>query len=154
MPTIAELLAAKKAKLAGTSNVERPTSNVEGKAESIAERIELKEAIDRIDPKGKSKAASLVLSQRMPEQVPEPEPARKLAAPLSQAPTFQTDAAWGAVLASTVADLCVMRDPADPEACWLAVRHIECTHPPIMILCLPWLLWEHPQAAKPEEEPY
>jgi len=133
MPSIAEIIAAKKAKAA----VKTQVSN---------EDRELDEAIDRIDPPKKHKALVLSASTPLPAadvaQTAHYKELRKLSQPRSEPPPSKD--AWGAVMGCTEQDLCLMRDPSDPETCWLAVRHQECDHPPILIMRLPWLLWDSP----------
>lgn len=169
MATIAEIIAAKKS--GGTSNIERPTSNIEGKkGETLGERVELKEAIDRIDSPGKServaaarKSAGLILNQSMPCK-PEsrgqatpiagpPEP-RSLAARVGEALTVLptgADAAtvrWHEALNAFETELVVLRDPVEPEVCWLAVR-LGNGLPPALLHRLPWPLADHPGCPRP-----
>jgi hypothetical protein len=40
--------------------------------------------------------------------------------------------------------LCVMRDPADSDVAWLAIRPDREGLPPILIHRLPWILWDYP----------
>lgn len=174
MPTIAEIIAAKNAKKAGCQIPEPPKPEV--KKESIAERVATKEAIDGIDPPGKSAAAAsarkmagLILNKDMPCK-PEargqatpiagpPEPRSLSETALQAIPVVPVDAdaptvAWHEVMNSLDTQLCVMRDPVDPEACWLAVRPDKAGLKPILIHRLPWLLWEHPATPKTEDAPY
>ncbi|NQX00105.1 hypothetical protein HQ447_05550 [bacterium] len=171
MATIAEIIAAKKT--GGTSNIERPTLNVEGKkgkTETLAERVELKEAIDRIDSPGKServaaarKSAGLILNQSMP-CAPEsrgqatpiagpPEP-RGLGARVGEALTVLPAGAdsattmWHEALNAFETELVVLRDPVEPEVCWLAVR-LGNGLPPALLHRLPWPLANHPGCPRP-----
>jgi len=144
--TIAQIIAAKKA-AAGQVALAAPQADPM-----------LDAAINRIDPPSVGKRRGLVLSASAPlpaadvaEKAHYSE-ARKLSLPLSTPPPPAE--AWGTVLGCTERDLCLMRDPTDPETCWLAVRHQECDHAPILIMRLPWLLWEHPTAIRPEDIPY
>ncbi len=68
-------------------------------------------------------------------------------------PKTKASETWDLAANSFESDLCLMRDPTDPEVCWLAVRHLDCTHPPILIHRLPWLLWDHPDAPTGTECP-
>lgn len=176
MPTIAEILAAKKAKAAGTSNVERPTPNVEPKRkETLAERLEMDAVLDRIDPPGKQAAAAtarkmvgLVLSKDMPlppgenrgqaTPIKGPEDLRSLGQPMGEAidltPLEADDCIrnWHKAVAAFDTDLVLMRDPMDPQRAWLAVRLEEAPMDPILIKSLP--LFEHPRAHRQPAEPF
>ena len=161
-PTIAEIIAAKKAAANKDAiSLSSLAQSLAGQSimpvETMAAMIDAKASIDRIDPPGKF---PMVLSAAMPlhpadiAQKAHHAAARKLSQPLSPAAPLPTAEAWGSVLGCTEQDLCIMRDPADPETCWLAVRHQECNHAPILILRLPWTIWEHPQTIRPEDIPY
>lgn len=167
MPTIAEILAAKKAGATATAAAGKPaTYAAAAPKETLAQRAAAAEAIDRIDPPGKPAAAAaarkmtgLILNKDMPcapkgEPRGQATPIRTLAEPTSTPLPLANHHAWGAVLGCNEDDLCLMRDSQDPETAWLAVRHKECDHPPIMIIRLPWLLWEHPAADRPDSEPF
>lgn len=159
MPTIAEILAAK----AAGATVAKKSPESAAPRESLAEKAATKEAIDRIDPPGKRARASatgLVLNKDMP--VP-PRENRGQATPvtgpeeralsvtagevidMTPSDADPLTAAWHQAAAGLESDLCVMRDPADPEACWLALRPKSGPHKPLLLHRLPWLLWEHPQ---------
>lgn len=147
MPTIAEIIAAKKAAAAATN--EPPAQTTLGKP------------------------ASLVLNRAMPEttastkgvpadEAPRaPEPARRS---LSQRegeafPVLPVDAdeeakTWDAATNAFETELCVMRDPHDPEVCWLAARPARRDLLPVLIHRLPWLLWEHPATVAVDNQPY
>ncbi len=152
MATIAEIIAAKAAK----ASAEKPAQ----------------EAIDRIDPpKKRTPFAGLVLNRDMPckpeprgQQTPilppdEPAP-RNLAEfsgetlPLTPTDAPEAVARWHAVLESFETDLCLMRDPSDPEVCWLALRNTSTQLPPALLHRLPWLLWEHPRTERPPSQPF
>lgn len=173
MPTIAEILAARKA---AATNPPAP----EGRKETLAERAEAQAAMDRIDPPGKREAAAemrtltaritgLVLNKDMP--VP-PRENRGQATPVTgpqeralgarqgelidMTPTGADEPteAWHSALVSLESELCVMRDPEDPEACWLALRMKSGSAFPLLLHRLPWLLWEHPAENRPPSEPF
>ena len=164
MPTIAEILAARKAAAAKPAPA---PADPPAPRETLAERAATKEAVDRIDPPGKRERAAargLVLNKDMP--VP-PRENRGQATPISgpeeralgatqgelidMTPTDApaADRLWHSALASLESELCVMRDPADPEACWLALRSAGAESRPLLLHRLPWLLWEAPDSGEP-----
>lgn len=169
MPTIAEIIAAKKAATKGGS-VPTPAPK-----ESLAERAELKSAIDAIDPPGKSerakdarKMAGLILNKDMPagptyqermasKPPEEPEP-RSLsmtegeAIPLVPAAASQQEEAWHAALNAFESELCLMQDPQDPERAWIAVRLNGQEQWPILLKSFPF--YQHPRAIRPPTEPF
>lgn len=152
MPTIAEIIAAKKAATKG------------GSVSKAQEDREMEEVIDRIDPPKKHKA--LVLSASTP--LPPADVAKKAhykelrslsrshgeAIPMVPVDADKSTQTWHEAMNSFETDLCLMRDPTDPEVAWLAVRSNQNDCHPILIHRLPWILWEHPQTSKPESEPY
>lgn len=142
MPTIAEIIAAKK------------------------KALEPKPAAVPVVP-GKSAARSIVLRQDAPDpEAPDDQfppkwlEGRSLSNPKGEAipmtpvnPDKETSA-WYAALQAFETELCAMRHPEDPEAVWLAIRYQDRPEfPPILLHRLPWLLWEHP-ATVTDEEPY
>lgn len=170
MPTIAEIIAAKKAgatpaKPAPAEVLPRPTA---GKPpETLAEKLEAKAAIDRIDPPGKYQArqaadAGLVLRAGTDEgkaepQEPEPRNLSQTAGEgIDMTPTAADveTATWHAAVNGFETDLVVMRDPAEPEVCWLALRPLRSGLPPILLHRLPWGLMGHPATPRPEGEPF
>lgn len=62
--------------------------------------------------------------------------------------------AWHQARVALQSDLCVMRDPEDPEACWLALRPELGQLEPLLLHRLPWLLWDHPAAPALADLPY
>lgn len=149
MPTIAEIIAAKKAALPpappGLEHHPDPKSTAGKRTETLTDRLETAAAINRIDPPGKYQArvaAGLILSE---------QPANRS---LSQATGEGIDitptaadaevTTWHQSLNAYESDLVVMRDPATPEACWLACRPRRVGLPPILLHRLPWLMFEHP----------
>lgn len=174
MPTIAEIIAAKKAATAA------PIAATAAPIETIAERIATKEAIDRIDPPGKlavatqaRKSASLILNRNMPPSHPngeprgqatpisgppeEPEPRSLSETELEAIPMVPLDAdeklaTWHAALNAFESELCLMTDPKDPERAWIAVRLDGQEHLPILLKSLP--LYEHPRTQRPENAPF
>lgn len=172
MPTIAEIIAAKKAAAAPKpATITKP----EGRKETLAERVENDAIAGRLAPVKPTVAtaartsAGLILNKDMPCK-PEargqatpiagpPEPRSLSETELQAVPVVPLDAdpataLWHEVMNSLDTELCVMRDPRDAEACWLAVRPDRPGLKPILIHRLPWLLWEHPQAARPDHEPF
>jgi hypothetical protein len=155
MPTIAEIIAAKKIKAAGAAAwADKPVPAAVPEAE-----LELVAAIDRIDPPSAGKRrAGLVLSASTP--LPKADIAEKAhhaesrslsrpsgeAIPMTPANAQGETATWHEALNSFESSLCVMRDPNEPEVVWLAVRAERAGLPPILIYRLPWLLWDHPAA--------
>lgn len=174
MPTIAEILAAKKAV---PSTQPAPPA---GKKLTLAELAAAKEqereaeaAIDRIDPPGKQerreanrRTVGLVLNRNM--SVPEKGEPRGQATPIGgpeeralaatsgelidMTPEDATPetAAWNSAMIALESDLCVIRDPADPEACWLALTSAGPDRKPLLLHRLPWLLYEAPAEATGE----
>lgn len=166
MATIAEIIAARQAAKNGTSN--------EGKKETLAETAALNEAIDRIDPPGKSaraetarKLTGLILSKDMPcapeargqaTPIAGPEP-RMLGARVGEAITIESDAAtaqsraWDAVRNQWETDLCIMADPEPgSESAWIALRSADGAGLPILLHKLPF--WPHPARVHPPNEPF
>jgi len=151
--TIAEIIAAKKAAAASQP---KPAP---APPKPTAADLEVEQAINRIDPPGKRRAG-LVVSNKTPmapaeiAQKSAYREERSLSAtqgeaipmvPLNADPETQT---WHAALNAFETELCVMRDPVDSEAVWLAVKSYRDGMPPILLHRLPWILWEHPAANK------
>lgn len=179
MATIAEIIAAKKAKQAGgtATPAATPSLRTEAQKESIAERIELDEAIARIDPPGKRearKSAGMILTKAMPvppkgeprgqatpiagpDQYPELRSLSRTqgeAIPQVPANADKEVSTWHEALNSFESSLCVMRDPHEAEVIWLAIRPDRECLPPLLVYRLPWTLWDHPNAPRPENEPF
>lgn len=155
MPTIAEIIAAKKAAAAGA--IAHGIATIPKKP--TAADLELEAAINRIDPPGKRRAG-LVVSANKPlapaeieKKAAQPEE-RSLSATQGEAiPMTPSNAdaetqTWNAALNAFESELCVMRDPQDSEVVWLAVKSYRDGMPPILIHRLPWTLWDHPAANK------
>ena len=148
MQTIAEIIAAKKA----AAKPPTPTIN-----ESLTVDLELEAVIDRIDPPGKRRTG-LVLSAKTPLQPA--EVAQKAhhaelrslsetvgqAIPLTPCNASREVETWHEALNAFESALCVMRDPADSDVVWLAIRADREGLPPILIHRLPWTLWDYPHA--------
>jgi hypothetical protein len=149
--TIAEIIAAKKAAAASaiTAGKAAPPS------QPTVNDLEVEAAIDRIDPPGKRRAG-LVVSNKTPlqpaviaEKVAHAEN-RSLSRTKGEAiPMVPTNAdaemlTWHAAQNALETELCVMRDPADSEAVWLAVKPYRAGMEPILLHRLPWTLWEYP----------
>jgi len=151
MPTIAEIIAAKKAAAASAITA--------GKAapprQPTAEDLEVEKAINRIDPPGKRRAG-LVVSNKTPLQpaVIAEKAAHAESRSLSQTsgetiPMVPSNAdaemqTWHAAQNALDSELCVMRDPQDLEAVWLAIKPYRVGMLPILLHRLPWLMWEYP----------
>ena len=145
MQTIAEIIAAKKA-----------TAKPPAAAPPAAQHdLELEEVINRIDPPGKRRAG-LVLSAKTPLQPAETtekahhKELRSLsetqgqAVPLTPCNASREVETWHEALNSFESQLCVMRDPADSDVVWLAIRPDREGLPPILLHRLPWILWDYP----------
>ncbi len=151
MPTIAEIIAAKKA---AADSQPKPAA---APPKPTAADLEVEAAIDRIDPPGKRRAG-LVVSINTPLQpaIIAEKAAHKENRSLSRTsgeaiPMVPSNATaetqtWHEALNAFETELCVMRDPQDSEVVWLAVRPYREGMPPILIHRLPWLLWDHPAA--------
>jgi len=148
---------------------------------TLAESAALQESIDRIDPPGKPDAATMphrtlgiVVTKELPPGHKNGEPrgqATAITGPPSQEPERRalgttagelievmptnadaTTAMWETTRTSLEADLCVMRDPEEPEVCWLAIQSPG--RPPLLLHRLPWLLYDHPATTRPANEPF
>ena len=208
MPTIAEVIAAKKASattnqglanapadLLGSPMGDRVVYMTEGphhsklvdstgrflkwlpKPESIGDRVELQEAINRIDPPGKSvgataarRSAGIILRKELLE-LSELSELSKLsneapcgerrslsqrqgeAIPMTPLNADLEATTWHQAMNSYETDLVVMRDPIEPEVAWLAVRPERSDLPPILLHRLPWAIWNYPTAPT-ETQPF
>jgi len=153
MPTIAEIIAAKKA--AAASAISAGKAAVPS-SQPTAEDLEVEKAINRIDPPGKRKGLVVSnkppLAQASPPQPPaQPEP-RSLSQTIGEAiPMVPKNAdaemqTWHAAQNALDSELCVMRDPQDLESVWLAIKPYRAGMLPILLHRLPWLMWEYPHA--------
>jgi hypothetical protein len=159
MPTILEIIAAKKAAAARNSyNVEwvQPSPTVN---QSLTVDLMLEAAINRIDPPAAGKRrAGLVLSAKTPLQPAEMaqkahhKELRSLSQPEGEAiPLTPCNASrevetWHEATNAFESSLCVMRDPQDSDVVWLAIRADRDGLPPILLHRLPWTLWDYPHA--------
>ena len=134
MPTIAEIIAAKKA----AAKPPTPTVN-----ESLTVDLELEAVIDRIDPPGKRRTG-LVLSAKTPLR--SLSETKGEAIPLTPCNASREVETWHEAMNSFESSLCVMRDPQDSDVVWLAIRPDRDGLPPILIHRLPWTLWDYPHA--------
>jgi hypothetical protein len=161
MASIADIIAAKKAGIKPQVNLTPPAAVAVVRPSQ--EEVELTEAIDRIDPPGKRKAAGLVIRETQSPIVPEVKPqvvedVRSLghiegeAIDLTPLLATPMEADWHRAYNAIESDLCIMRDPRDPERAWLAVRSAGMTAWPILIKSLP--LYEHPRTERPERLPF
>jgi hypothetical protein len=152
MPTIAEIIAAKKA---AAAKPPAPTVN-----ESLTVDPMLEAAINRIDPPAAGKRrAGLVLSAKTPLQPAEVaqkahhRELRSLSQPEGEAiPLTPRNASrevetWHEAMNAFESQLCAMRDPQDSDVVWLAIRADRDGLPPILIHRLPWTLWDYPGKA-------
>lgn len=153
--TIAEIIAAKKAAAAGA--IAHGIAAIPKKP--TAADLEVEAAINRIDPPGKRRAG-LVVSNKTPmapAEIAEKSAYREeraISQTFSEAINMtpvEADAeetTWHEAMTAFESQLCVMRDPNEPDVIWLAVRPNRQGLPPILIHRLPWTLWEHPAANK------
>jgi hypothetical protein len=146
MPTIAEIIAAKKRSAA-------PAAPQTPQADPVLEA-----AIDRIDPPSVGKRrAGLVLSASTPlpaavvaEKAHHAE-LRSLSQPQGEAlPVLPVAAdaattAWHAAINAFESELCLMRDPVDSERGWLALRLDGQAQP---LLLKSFMLFDHPQTVR------
>jgi hypothetical protein len=152
MPTILEIIAAKKAAAAAQPVTNRPELDP-------TPDLMLEAAINRIDPPAAGKRrAGLVLSAKtplQPSEVAEKTHHRELrslsqpegeAIPLTPCNASQEVSTWHEAMNAFESQLCVMRDPQDSGAVWLAIRADRDGLPPILLHRLPWTLWDYPHA--------
>jgi len=164
MATIAEIIAARAGKNVATATPPPATKPQAAPApkESIAEQIELTEAINRIDPPGKRKGGSLVLNNAPLPPDPKPivpEEPRALAARVGEALTVLPDQAstevlaWDEIKHAFATDLVIMSDPQPgAEHAWIALKPAVGGLRPILIHKLPF--WPHPEAVNLPGEPF
>jgi hypothetical protein len=156
MPTILEIIAAKKA-------AAKPAAAAPPAAQPD---LELEAAIDRIDPPAAGKRrAGLVLSAKTPLQPAEVAikahhaALRSLSQPEGEAiPLTPCNASrevetWHEATNAFESQLCAMRDPLDSDVIWLAIRADREGLPPILIHRLPWTLWDYPGKV-PANQPF
>lgn len=138
------------------------------KPESIGDRVELQEAINRIDPPGKSlgataarRSAGIILRKELSELSREAlcGERRSLsqrqgeAIPMTPLNAESEATTWHQAMNSYETDLVVMRDPIEPNVAWLAVRPERSELPPILLHRLPWANWSYPTAPT-ETQPF
>ena len=153
MPTIAEIIAAKKAAAAVQPVTKCNELNLQPD-------LMLEAAINRIDPPASGKRrAGLVLSAKTPLQPAEVATKAHHAAlrslsqpegeaiPLTPCNASQEVETWHEAMNAFESQLCVMRDPLDSDVVWLAIRADRDGLPPILIHRLPWTLWDYPGKA-------
>lgn len=145
MPTIAEIIAARQAAAASPAPA---GATCRTPKESIAQRLEASEAIDRIDPPGKfaaRKSAGLILSQEMP--LPAAEVAQK-----AHYANQRMEVPSGVTQPSNDQPMCVV---LEGRTVWLCMPCEDPTTPPIKVLRLPLAVWPYPAAQPlPEGEPF
>lgn len=163
--TIAEIIAAKQAAAKPTQTLSKPY---------IGKPDPSEESMNRIDPPGKSVAATaasrsagIILRKELPElselsklssEVPCGE-RRSLsqrqgeAIPMTPLNADLEATTWHQAMNSYETDLVVMRDPSEPEVAWLAVRPERSDLPPILLHRLPWAIWNYPTAPT-ETQPF
>lgn len=174
MPSIAEILARKAAEKAARQPAPAPAAAAPEPTSAkmtLAERVSLKEAIDRIDPPGKPPAASLTAPARKvlglvvtktSMETPEPrgqstniegplpvEPERRaLGSPqgelLDLTPTDADEKTmqWEMARMALETDLAIARCPQDSEGCWLVLASPG--RPLLYLHRLPWSLYDSP----------
>jgi hypothetical protein len=150
MPTIAEVIAAKKAAAAKAAGAAAWAGEPEDP--------EIEAMLDRLKPMGKPKAAAIVLSAKAP--LPPADVAEKAhhaeqrslsrnqgeAIPLTPVNADKEVETWHEALNAFESSLCVMRDPKEADVVWLAIRPDREGLPPLLVHRLPVLLWDHPTA--------
>ena len=156
MPTIAEIIAAKKAAAAkftehvAEAYIKHPT------IKPTAEDLEVEQAINRIDPLGKRRAG-LVVSNKTPlqpaiiaEKAAHAEN-RSLsqtsgeAIPMVPKNADQEEKTWHEACNAFESELCLMRDPTDSERGWLALR-LDGQEQPLLLKS--FMLFDHPQTVR------
>lgn len=145
MPTIAEIIAAKKRNAAPAAPAPQ--------ADPVLEA-----AIDRIDPPSLGKRrAGLVLSASTP--LPAAEVAEKAhhaelrslsqpqgeAVPVLPVAADAATTAWHQAINAFESELCLMRDPVDSERGWLALR-LDGQEMPLLLKS--FMLFDHPQQTR------
>jgi len=173
MPTISEILAAKKAATKGGS----VSATAAAPRESIAEKMEADALDARLAPVKPSvataarKAAGIILSMDLPADSPNgekrgqatpikgPEDDRRSlsatdgeAIPMTPMEADASVTAWHAALNAFESELCLMTDPHDPERAWIAVRLDGQEQWPILLKSFP--LYEHPRTVRPPDKPF
>ena len=144
MPTIAQILAAKKS----------ATAKADPEADALDARLApVKPAVAT----AARKQAGIILSKELPpaQAIPIVGPQddrRSLGSSegetidLTPMTATQAEATWHAAVNSFETELCLMRDPLDPERAWIAVRMDGQEQWPILLKSLP--LYEHPRTAR------
>jgi len=133
MPTIAQILAAKKAASNATPPGKPPARSLVLSAKQAEEDAPKNDLDHGYPPNWLIEPRSL--SATSGEAIPMTPPNAR-----------GEVATWHEALNSFESSLCVMRDPKEPEVVWLAVRAERAGLPPILLHRLPWLLWDHPAA--------
>lgn len=169
MPTIAEILASKKAAAASAAvppaaNVPLPITLAQRAAQK-QEEADDRDLLTRLTPPPLGK--SLVLSKELPAAFPNGEPRgqmtpitgpRALGATegetLDLTPLHADECIkdWHKAATAFSTELCIMRDPVDTERAWLAVRLEEDPRHPLLLKDLP--IYEHPMTVRPVSEPF
>lgn len=172
MPTISEIIAAKKAATKGGSV---PPSSAP--RETLADKIEADALDARLAPvkptvaTAARKTAGIILSMDLPADSPNgekrgqatpikgPEDDRRSlsategeAIPMTPMEADASVTAWHAALNAFESELCLMTDPQDPERAWIAVRLDGQEQWPILLKSFP--LYEHPRTARPADKPF
>ena len=137
MPTIKEIIAAREA----AKNQPAPAASQPGKPISVG--LVLTKATPTTTPP----APAPLLPER--RSLSEPEGEAIPLAPLDATPAV---AAWHEAMNAFDSELCLMRDPINPEFAWFAVRFADQPQNPILLHKLPF--WEHPRTVRPESEPF
>lgn len=141
MATIAEIIAAREAaKVASNTS---PAPKQPGKPTSVG--LVLTKALPPEPKTAESPMLPLVDRRSLSEPEGEAIPMTPMDAP----PSIQS---WHQAMNAFQTDLCLVRDPLNPEYAWLAVRFEDQPSNPILLHKL--ILWEHPRTVRPENEPF
>lgn len=170
MPSIAEIIAAR---IAAKQAAAAPDTTPR---ESMTEKLELDALDARLAPvkptvaAAARKATGIVLSRDLPPSSPNgeargqatpikgPEDRRSLGETEGEGIDMTPMAAdecikdWHKAVNAFSTDLCIMRDPIDPERAWLAVRLEDEPLHPLLLRDLP--LYEHPRTPRPTNQPF
>ncbi len=74
------------------------------------------------------------------------------AIPMTPTDATPAVAAWHQAMNAFDSELCLMRDPLNPEFAWFAVRFADQPQNPILLHKLPF--WEHPRTVRPDDQPF
>lgn len=159
MPSIKEIIAAKEAakaaalaaQAAATSGqqLSSPLSAGKPPGRGIVLTKDLPKGMENGEPRGQRTEIQEELTLPERRNLCEPEGETLPMTPVNATPEV---AAWHAAMMAFETELCLMRDPLNPEHAWLAVRFSEQPSCPILLHKLPF--YEHPRTVRPENEPF